>query len=57
MTPFPHLFAGEDAWLLGQYVWQFARGFQEGEDGRFTKILSTAKHWAAYECVAGLALQ
>lgn len=42
---------GEDAWLLGQYVWQFARGFQEGEDQRFTKILSTAKHWAAYEYV------
>ena len=47
-TPLPA--AGEDPVLLAEYIAQYARGLQEGEDSRFTKLVSTAKHWSA--CVA-----
>lgn len=41
--------AGECPFLLGEYITQYARGMQEGPDTRYTKLLSTAKHWSLYD--------
>eukprot|EP01062_Namystynia_karyoxenos_P069458 TRINITY_DN64953_c0_g1_i1.p1 TRINITY_DN64953_c0_g1~~TRINITY_DN64953_c0_g1_i1.p1 ORF type:complete len:899 (+),score=303.63 TRINITY_DN64953_c0_g1_i1:73-2769(+) len=41
---------GEDPFLTGEYVTQYVRGMQEGEDTRYLKVVSTAKHFVAYDC-------
>ena len=35
--------AGEDPLLVAEYINEYARGLQEGEDSRYTKLISTAK--------------
>jgi len=39
---------GEDPYLTSQYVTSFIRGLQEGFDPRYTKVVGTCKHYAAY---------
>jgi beta-glucosidase-like glycosyl hydrolase len=39
---------GEDPYLTSQYVINFARGMQEGEDPRYLKTIITCKHFAVY---------
>ena len=40
---------GEDAFHLGEYITQYAQGMQSGEDTRYIKLVSTAKHLVAYD--------
>jgi beta-glucosidase-like glycosyl hydrolase len=40
---------GEDPFLTSQYAIAFATGLQEGEDPRYKKVLSTCKHYDAYD--------
>jgi len=40
---------GEDPYLSSAYARNFVRGLQEGIDPRYTKVLSTCKHYAAYD--------
>ena len=41
--------AGEDPLLLQEFIKQYAAGMQEGEDPRFIKFVSTAKHFSGEE--------
>jgi xylan 1,4-beta-xylosidase len=40
---------GEDPVGLAAYIYEYGRGMQEGEDSRFIKLVSTAKHFSAYD--------
>jgi len=40
---------GEDPFLTGEYVMHWTRGMQEGDDPRYLKVVSTAKHFADYD--------
>jgi len=40
---------GEDPFLTGEYVMHYSRGMQEGDDPRYIKVVSTAKHYADYD--------
>ena len=48
-----HETSGEDPYLTGQYALQYVRGMQEGVDGRYLKVVSTCKHWLAYDLETG----
>jgi beta-glucosidase-like glycosyl hydrolase len=37
------------AWLAGEYVYHYSRALQEGEDPRYLKVVSTAKHFSGYD--------
>lgn len=39
---------GEDPFMTAQYVMNFMRGLQEGEDSRYPQVVGTCKHFAAY---------
>ena len=41
--------ASEDPFVLGEYIYEYARGLQEGEDPRYIKLVSTAKHATGYD--------
>jgi len=41
--------AGEDPFHIAEYIYEYARGLQEGEDPRYTKLVSTAKHATGYD--------
>jgi hypothetical protein len=45
--------AGEDPLLLSEFIYEYARGLQEGEDPRFIKFISTAKHFSMYDMENG----
>lgn len=38
--------ASEDPFHLSEFIYEYARGLQEGEDDRSLKLISTAKHWS-----------
>eukprot|EP01084_Bolivina_argentea_P317682 550834_1 len=40
---------GEDPYLTGQYVMQYSYYMQHGEDTKYLKLVSTAKHYADYD--------
>lgn len=40
---------GEDPFLTGEYVMHYSRGMQEGNDPKYIKVVSTAKHYADYD--------
>ena len=40
---------GEDTYLSSEYVYYLIRGYQEGEDSRFYKIVADCKHYAGYD--------
>lgn len=40
---------GEDPYLSAQYVVEFVRGMQEGNDARYLKTAACCKHFAAYD--------
>eukprot|EP00944_MAST-04C_sp_MAST-4C-sp1_P007923 g7923.t1 len=40
---------GEDPFLNGEYVMHWSRGMQEGEQEKYLKVVSTAKHFADYD--------
>ena len=40
---------GEDPFLTGQYVAQYSYHMAHGEDHRYLKVISTAKHYADYD--------
>ena len=40
---------GEDPVLMAEYIYEYARGMQEGEDPRYIKLVSTAKHFSGYD--------
>lgn len=40
---------GEDPFLVGEYAFRFSSALQEGEDPRYVKAASTAKHFSAYD--------
>ena len=39
----------EDPFLNGEYVMHWSRGMQEGEQEKYLKVVSTAKHFADYD--------
>jgi hypothetical protein len=41
--------AGEDPFVISEYIYEYARGLQQGADSRFTQLVSTAKHFSAYD--------
>jgi hypothetical protein len=41
--------AGEDALLISEFIYEYARGMQIGEDSRYIKFVSTAKHFSMCE--------
>eukprot|EP01084_Bolivina_argentea_P142244 249897_1 len=43
-----HEVPGEDPYLTGQYAMQYSYYMQHGEDTKYLKIVSTAKHYADY---------
>eukprot|EP01084_Bolivina_argentea_P243621 408372_1 len=40
---------GEDPFLTGQYVMEYSYNMQFGEDEKYLKVVSTAKHYADYD--------
>ena len=40
---------GEDTYLSSEYVYYLIRGYQEGEDSRYYKIVADCKHYAGYD--------
>ena len=40
---------GEDPFLTGQYVMEYSYNMQFGEDNKYLKMVSTAKHYADYD--------
>eukprot|EP00117_Sycon_ciliatum_P036732 scpid79446/ scgid27609/ Probable exo-1,4-beta-xylosidase bxlB; 1,4-beta-D-xylan xylohydrolase bxlB; Beta-xylosidase bxlB; Xylobiase bxlB; Probable exo-1,4-beta-xylosidase bxlB; 1,4-beta-D-xylan xylohydrolase bxlB; Beta-xylosidase bxlB; Xylobiase bxlB len=40
---------GEDPFLTAEYVAHYSRGLQEGVDPKYLKIVSTCKHFSAYD--------
>eukprot|EP00484_Ammonia_sp_Unknown_P005082 CAMPEP_0197074090 /NCGR_PEP_ID=MMETSP1384-20130603/210934_1 /TAXON_ID=29189 /ORGANISM="Ammonia sp." /LENGTH=946 /DNA_ID=CAMNT_0042512931 /DNA_START=16 /DNA_END=2857 /DNA_ORIENTATION=- len=40
---------GEDPFLTGQYVMEYSYHMQNGEDTKYMKVVSTAKHYADYD--------
>ena len=40
---------GEDPYLSSEYVYYLIRGYQEGEDARYYKIVADCKHYAGYD--------
>lgn len=41
--------ASEDPLHLAEFIYEYARGLQEGEDERYIKLISTAKHAYGYD--------
>jgi beta-D-xylosidase 4 len=41
--------AGEDATLVGEWAAHYAGTLPLGEDPRYIRAASTAKHWSAYD--------
>ena len=41
--------------MISEFIYEYARGLQEGEDARFTKFISTAKHFSMYDLENGTA--
>jgi len=39
---------GEDPYLTSQYLVNYVKGVQEGEDPRYLKAIATPKHFAGY---------
>eukprot|EP00301_Raphidiophrys_heterophryoidea_P027560 c9709_g2_i1.p1 GENE.c9709_g2_i1~~c9709_g2_i1.p1 ORF type:complete len:924 (+),score=247.23 c9709_g2_i1:172-2943(+) len=40
---------GEDPLLTSEYVTHYSRGLQEGPDSKYIRVVSTAKHFVAYD--------
>ncbi|XP_065184941.1 uncharacterized protein LOC135815554 [Sycon ciliatum] len=40
---------GEDPYLSAEYVAHYSRALQEGEDPRYLKLISSCKHFSAYD--------
>lgn len=40
---------GEDPYLTSEYVAQYSRALQGADSGRYTKVVSTCKHFSAYD--------
>ena len=48
-----HETSGEDPYLTAAYALQYVSGMQWGVDGRYYKVVSTCKHWLAYDLETG----
>ena len=48
-----HETSGEDPYLTAAYALQYVSGMQWGVDGRYYKVVSTCKHWLAYDIETG----
>ena len=40
---------GEDTYLSSEYVYYLIKGYQEGEDSRYYKVVADCKHYAGYD--------
>ena len=41
--------SGEDTYLSSEYAYYVVRGYQEGEDPRYFKVVANCKHYAGYD--------